>query len=193
LPLSPLLLPTRALRYSSRFETGRKQGARFGQNTEGVTETCKQGHELSSANLYISPKGRHFCRKCKALYARAYGKRECHSDPLTASAARSEAAALFRMIGRNGETVDSIRDLVRVDRDSMKALLGFLAVHPKEFRWVMEALNFRDLVLEKFDHLTKRKESLELVVAAEAEAARRQTLKTPIPPLLQELVVMATV
>jgi threonine dehydrogenase-like Zn-dependent dehydrogenase len=66
LPLSPLLLPTRALRYSSRFETGRKQGARFGQNTEGVTETCKQGHELSSANLYISPKGRHFCRKCKA-------------------------------------------------------------------------------------------------------------------------------
>jgi hypothetical protein len=154
---------------------------------------CKQGHELTGANLYVSPKGRRFCRKCKAQYASAYGKRECHSDPLTASAARSEAAALFGMIGRNGETVDSIRDLVRVDRDSMKALLGFLAVQPKEFRWVTEALNFRDLVLEKFDHLTKRKESLELVVAAEAEAARRQTLKTPIPPLLQELVVMATV
>src|SRR5262249_49021535 len=75
---------------------------------------------------------------------------------LTAAHARSEALALCKMIGRNGETVDSIRELIVVDPDSLKALLGFLAVQPKEFRWVMEALNFRDRVLEEFDRLAKR-------------------------------------
>jgi hypothetical protein len=58
------------------------------------------------------------------------------------------------MIGRNGETFDSVRDLILVDEESLKSLLAFLEIEPKEFRWVMEAINFRDLVLEKFDQLT---------------------------------------
>jgi hypothetical protein len=33
----------------------------------------------------------------------------------------------------------------------LKALLGFLAVQPKESQWVMVALQFCELVLEEFE------------------------------------------
>src|SRR5262249_5218989 len=117
---------------------------------------CKQGHELNGANLYVNPKGRRFCRRCKADYALSYRQRENHLDALTAARARSEASALFAMIGRNGETLDSVRELTLVDPQSLKALRGFLAVQPKESPWVMEALHFRAVVLEKFNVLAGR-------------------------------------
>ena len=123
-----------------------------GASTKQSTH-CKQGHELSGANLYVSPKGRRYCRTCRAFHARRYNERDAHSEKLTAIRARAEAAALFRMICRNGETIDSVRDLILVDRDSLKALLAFLAAEPKEFRWVIESLQFRDLVLEQFERL----------------------------------------
>jgi len=91
--------------------------------------------------------------------------------------ARSEAAALFKMIGRNGETIDSIRELIAVDRDSLKSLLGFLAVHLKEFRWVMEGLQFRDLVLEEFDRMAKRKENSEPATGVEAKGPVTDTYR----------------
>jgi hypothetical protein len=149
LPRSPLLLPTRTLKkHPTRRNNPDLNGA-------GPIPVCKQGHELTAANLRTNAKGRRYCRTCKALYARTYGKRDVHFEELTAIRARAEAQALFRMIGRNGETAESIRDLILVDRDSLKALLAFLEIEPKEFRWVMESLRFRDLVLEKFNQLTK--------------------------------------
>jgi hypothetical protein len=120
----------------------------------GEAICCKQGHELSGANLYVSPKGRRYCRTCRAFDARRYNERDVHCEKLSAIRAHFEAKALFRMIGRNGETVDSVRELILVDEESLKSLLAFLAAEPKEFRWVMEALRFRDLVLEQFDQLT---------------------------------------
>ena len=37
-----------------------------------LSATCKHGHYFSGANLYISPSGRRFCRRCLANYSRRY-------------------------------------------------------------------------------------------------------------------------
>jgi hypothetical protein len=87
------------------------------------------------------------------------------------------------MIGRNGETVDSVRDLILVDPDSSRTPLAFLAVQPRELRWATKALQFRELVLAEFDRLAKRREYAGRIAAAEREAARRKALRAPIPIL----------
>jgi hypothetical protein len=66
-----------------------------------------------------------------------------------------EARSLFVAIGRNGETVDSIRELICLDQENRKILTNFAAAYPEEV-WVLRALEFRERVLEQFERLVLR-------------------------------------
>jgi hypothetical protein len=75
-----------------------------------------------------------------------------------------EARGLFVAIGRNGETVDSIRELISLDQESRKILTDFAAAQPAEGVWVLRAIAFRERVLEQFERLvslSKRNRSQE--------------------------------
>jgi hypothetical protein len=63
-----------------------------------------------------------------------------------------EARGLFVAIGRNGETVESVRELICLDAESREVLQAFQAAHPEEV-WVLRALEFREKVLEQFERL----------------------------------------
>jgi hypothetical protein len=68
-----------------------------------------------------------------------------------------EARGLFIAIGRNGETADSMRELIRVDQESRKTLMDFAAAQPAESVWVLRTLEFRERVLREFERLVSRR------------------------------------
>lgn len=67
--------------------------------------------------------------------------------------ARAEALALFAMVGRNGDTVRSIRELIEVGREDQEWLRLFVAAFPEEREWVLQALELRRRILKEFDRL----------------------------------------
>ena len=79
-----------------------------------------------------------------------------HALALTPAMAAGEARGLFVAIGRNGETVDSVRELICLDQESRKILTDFAAAQPAEAVWVLRALEFRERVLEQFERLVSR-------------------------------------
>jgi hypothetical protein len=85
-----------------------------------------------------------------------YLEHELRFEPLTHAMACGEARGLFIAIGRNGETVDSMRELIRVDQESRKALMDFAAAQPEESVWILRTLEFRERVLEQFEQLILR-------------------------------------
>jgi hypothetical protein len=93
----------------------------------------------------------------QTLKNRKYLEHELRFEPLTHAMACGEARSLFIAIGRNGETVDSIRELIRVDQERRNALMDFAAAQPAESVWVLRTLEFRDMVLEKFERLVSRR------------------------------------
>jgi hypothetical protein len=95
------------------------------------------------------------------------------------------------LVGKTGETVQTIRDLILIDQRLEKILQTFVKSSPYETMWVLRAIQFRRLVLEEFNRLAKKKEHGERIAAAEAQAARRAAAEIPAPPLLHELVVTA--
>jgi hypothetical protein len=70
-----------------------------------------------------------------------------------------EARGLFVAIGRNGETIDSIRELISLDQESRKILTDFAAAQPAEGVWVLRAIEFRERVLEQFERLVSKSQS----------------------------------
>ena len=98
-----------------------------------------------------------------------------------------EAASLLRMVGRNGETVDSVREVIRIDRESLKSLRGFAAIYPAESAWVREAIQFRGLILESFDQLTRRPRQAPRNPITEQQpwvTACRHRSRTPLLPVV---------
>ena len=67
---------------------------------------------------------------------------------------RQEARALFAMIGRNGDTVESIRELIAVPPRIEHLLRLYLRQHPEDSDGVERALEFRRRVSEEFELLT---------------------------------------
>ena len=66
---------------------------------------------------------------------------------------RQEARALFAMIGRNGDTVESIRKLIAVPPEIERLLRLYLHQHPEDTRGIMRVLEFRQRVSEEFELL----------------------------------------
>ncbi len=67
---------------------------------------------------------------------------------------KQEARALFEMVGRNGDTVDSIRELVRVSPKVEAWLLEQARYNPRGRRGILKVLNFRRRVLAEFEKLS---------------------------------------
>lgn len=84
---------------------------------------------------------------------------------------RTEAKALLRMVGRNGDNLDSMRALIQVQDEVMK--LMFKNAPDKEE--VKRILRFRERVLAVFDELTAKQERAleELALRQEKKALRR--------------------
>jgi hypothetical protein len=66
-----------------------------------------------------------------------------------------EARALFAMIGRNGDTIESIRELIAVPPGIERALRLYLHQHPEDAEGVERVLEFRQKVSEEFDRVAE--------------------------------------
>lgn len=66
---------------------------------------------------------------------------------------KEEALALFQMIGRNGDSADSIRELIQVPPKVESWLLGQARHGPRGRRGILKVLNFRRRVLAEFERL----------------------------------------
>ncbi len=66
---------------------------------------------------------------------------------------KEEARALFEMIDRNGDTVDSIRELIRVSPKVEAWLLEQARYGPRGRRGVLKVLDFRQRVAAEFERL----------------------------------------
>jgi len=101
---------------------------------------------------------------------------------------REEAYNLMKMVGRR-ESLESIRELIRVPHEDRERLDAFILANPVHSWWVLETLRFRTLVLEEFDQLATRPEYVERIARAEEDHRRHVAAEIPMVPLLQELVV----
>jgi len=66
-----------------------------------------------------------------------------------------EAGRLVALVGHNGDTVETIRELIAVPPEIEKALLGFAKAYPEEAAGVHLLLEFRGKVSEEFERLCK--------------------------------------
>lgn len=68
-------------------------------------------------------------------------------------APREEALSLFALVGRNGDTVESIRELIAVPPHIEAALLLYAERNPEEAFGIERGLQFRRRVAEEFERL----------------------------------------
>lgn len=71
---------------------------------------------------------------------------------------RTEAKALFRMVGRNGDSTESIRELIQVQPETKNIMLA-RAANPSEINRI---LKFRERVLAVFEELAAKQEKKRL-------------------------------
>ena len=68
---------------------------------------------------------------------------------------KKEARVLFEMVGRNGDTVDSIRELIRVSPKFEAWLLEQTRYSPRGRRGILKVLDFRRRVLAELEKLVR--------------------------------------
>jgi hypothetical protein len=66
-----------------------------------------------------------------------------------------EAISLFALIGRNGDTVESVRELIAVPPRMETALILYAQRNPEDARGIERVLQFRRRVAEEFERLTR--------------------------------------
>ena len=66
---------------------------------------------------------------------------------------REEARSLFRMIDHDGNTTDSIRELIAVSPQVERALRAYAARDAAETHWIEAVLKFRNQVAMEFERL----------------------------------------
>jgi hypothetical protein len=64
-----------------------------------------------------------------------------------------EARKLLMLVGRNGDTIESIRDLIAVPPEIERTMRLFVLQHPEESGGVERVLAFRRDVAEEFERL----------------------------------------
>jgi hypothetical protein len=69
-------------------------------------------------------------------------------------AARVEAKALLALAGKNGDTIESLRELIAVPPEIEVLLRTYVRCHPAEGREIELGLRFRERVLEEFERMT---------------------------------------
>jgi hypothetical protein len=72
-----------------------------------------------------------------------------------AIAPREEALSLFALVGRNGDTVESVRELIAVPHSIETALLLYAQRNPEDALGIERVLHFRRRVAEEFERLAR--------------------------------------
>jgi len=75
----------------------------------------------------------------------------------TATSAEAEACLLFAMLGRNGDTPESLRKLIAVPPRIEAVLRTYARQHPETQEWIERALGFRAAVLAEFVRLVRER------------------------------------
>lgn len=70
--------------------------------------------------------------------------------------AREEARSLFQLVGKKGETVGTVRDLIAIDGRLEKRLLAFIEWNRLDAPWVSGAMRYRAVVLDEFNRLAQQ-------------------------------------
>ena len=89
------------------------------------------------------------------------------SFALGRQSARAEALGLYQMLGHDGNTVESIRELIAVQPKIERVLLAFAQVHPEEAYSIDRNLKFRLSVSREFERLVR--EGLPVAALQEVE------------------------
>jgi len=89
---------------------------------------------------------------------------------------KTEAKALFRMVGRNGDSLESLRALIRVG-ETVRHMMFKNAPDKEEVKRMLE---FRERVLEVFEELVAKQEKVleGLALKQEKKALRRSRFLT---------------
>jgi len=66
---------------------------------------------------------------------------------------RIEARALFQLLGRNGVTVEDIRELIAIPAETERNLQAYAQENPEERPNIERMLKFRELVGREFEQL----------------------------------------
>lgn len=66
---------------------------------------------------------------------------------------RADARLLFKLVGRNGDTVESICELLAVPQEVEAELWADAQAYPKERKGIEKILRFRQRVAEEFEKL----------------------------------------
>jgi hypothetical protein len=88
----------------------------------------------------------------------------------TDQSARGEAESLYRMAQQKGNSLESVRELIAVPKETEAILREYARSDPAEAYWVEGALRFRKAVAAEFERLCRagaatmveHKESLEI-------------------------------
>lgn len=79
--------------------------------------------------------------------------------------AKAEARMLFSLIGRNGDTLETVRELIAVPPETEALLRQFAEEWPECARGVEAILRYRRKVGEEFERLVERLGHVEVRVA----------------------------
>jgi hypothetical protein len=76
--------------------------------------------------------------------------------------AKAEALMLYAMLGRNGDTVESLRELIRVPAKIEAALRLYASKDREDGAGIEGVIEFRRRVSEEFERLVRESESVAL-------------------------------
>jgi hypothetical protein len=77
------------------------------------------------------------------------------NELLGRQSAKAEARALLPLVGKNGDTVETLRALICVQPKTERALRAFAQAHPEEAYFVDRVLKFRNQVAREFEALVR--------------------------------------
>lgn len=80
-------------------------------------------------------------------------------------APREEALSLFTLVGRNGDTVQSVRELIAVPPNIEAALWLYAERNPEDAQAIERVLQFRRRVAEEFERLEEQNRETTFPVA----------------------------
>jgi hypothetical protein len=86
-----------------------------------------------------------------------FPKKKKDSDLWRPGSPAIEALALFRLVGKNGDSIDDLRTLIGVSAEEKNELDAWCLREPRLKRKIEGMVNFRELVLAEFNSLVENR------------------------------------
>jgi hypothetical protein len=116
--------------------------------------------------------------------------RSVHRTGSPGPSAHAEAGSLFRLIGSNGETADTLRELIAIPPRELSILQALTKRSPELSCRVERAIEFRQQVLEEFDRLVAKNVPLRHAQNPEAPSSvhpiARRNLRSRVGPTFDD-------